>query len=55
VEVAEFVFEGPGRALVRVKLVGEDGMPLRPGETEVEREDRWERREGQWWIVPGKL
>lgn len=53
VEVAEFVFDGPGRARVRVRLVGEDGKPLRPFSTDVEREDRWERQSGRWWVVPG--
>jgi hypothetical protein len=55
VQVDEFMFDGPGRARVRVKLVGENGLPLRPGDTEVEREDQWVRRDGRWWIVPGKL
>ena len=55
VQVAEFLFDGPGRARVRLHLVGEDGYPLRPGTTDFEREDRWERREGRWWIVPEKL
>jgi len=55
VQVSEFMFDGPGRARVRVKLVGENGLPLRPGESEVEREDQWVRRDGRWWIVPGKL
>jgi hypothetical protein len=55
VQVSEFLFEAPGRARVRVKLVGENGLPLRPGESEIEREDQWVRRDGRWWIVPGKL
>jgi hypothetical protein len=55
VEVAEFVFESPGRARVRVRLVGKDGLPLRPGTADVQREDRWVRRDGRWWIVPGRL
>jgi hypothetical protein len=55
VQVSEFLFDGPGRARVRVRLVGENGLPLRPGTTDVEREDRWQRRDGRWWVVPGKL
>lgn len=55
VHVAEFVFDAPGRARVTVHLVGENGLPLRPGTTRLEREDHWERRDGRWWIVPAKL
>ena len=55
VEVAEFLFDGPGRARVRVRLTGENGLPLRPGQTHLEREDHWVRRDGRWWVVPGKL
>lgn len=55
VEVAEFFFDSPGRARVRVRFVGEDGLPLRPGTTDALREDRWERRDGRWWVVPGRL
>ena len=54
-EVSGFRVEGPGRALVRIRVVGKDGQPLRWWETEIEREDRWERHSGRWWIVPGKL
>ncbi len=54
-DVLEFRFEAPGRARVEVRLVGEDARPLRWGERVLEREDRWERQRGRWWIVPGKL
>ena len=54
-EVVEFLIDGPGRARVRIRIAGENGLPLRWWETEIEREDRWERRRGRWWIVPGKL
>ena len=54
-EVLEFAFEAPGEARVRVRLLGEDGRPLRWGETELTRDDRWHRIDGRWWIVPGKL
>ena len=53
-EVQEFLVDAPGRARVKVRIVGEDGRPLRFWATSVEREDRWERREGRWWIVPGR-
>jgi hypothetical protein len=54
-EVTEFRFEGPGDARVRVRIEGKNGKPLRVGGVEVDREDRWERVGGTWWIVPGKL
>lgn len=53
--VEEFLVDGPGRARVRVRIVGENGLPLRFWETVLEREDRWVRLDGQWWIVPGRL
>jgi len=52
--VVEFALEGPGRARVVTRFVGEDGRPLRRGEVELERSDRWERIDGAWWIVPGR-
>jgi hypothetical protein len=54
-DVLEFSFEAPGQARVRVRLLGEDARPLRWGQTELVRTDRWERRQGIWWLVPGKL
>jgi hypothetical protein len=54
-EVEEFLVEGPGRARVRVKVLGENGLPLRFWGTSLVREDRWERRDGRWWIVPSAL
>jgi len=55
VSVEEFLVEGPGRARVRVAIVGENALPLRFWETRLVREDRWERQDGQWWVIPGKL
>jgi hypothetical protein len=55
VSVEEFLAEGPGRARVRVAIVGENALPLRFWETRIVREDRWERQDGQWWVIPGKL
>jgi hypothetical protein len=54
-EVQEFVFEEAGQAQVQVLFTGEDGRPLRPGKAALVRRDRWERNEGSWWIIPGKL
>lgn len=53
-EVKEFLVDGPGRARVHVRVVGDDGRPLRFWTTSIEREDRWERRGGQWWVTSAK-
>jgi hypothetical protein len=53
-EVVELSLEGPGRARVVARLVGDDGRPLRPGHVQLERNDRWERLDGVWRIVPGR-
>lgn len=50
--VDEFLVDGPGRARVKVKVIGRDGRPLRFWATAVEREDRWERRAGRWLLTP---
>lgn len=55
VEVAEFRFDRPGVATVKVRFMGKNGLPLRPGKTDVQRADRWERRDGRWWLVPQNL
>lgn len=51
--VEEFSVDGPGKALVRTRIVGDNGRPLRFWSTSLVREDRWERRDGRWWIIPG--
>jgi hypothetical protein len=51
--VEEFAVDAPGRARVRVRMGGANGLPLRFWSTSLTREDRWERRNGRWWIVPG--
>ena len=53
-EVVELRLEGPGRARVETRFVGEDGRPLRPGTVRLDRSDRWERVDGSWRIVPGR-
>ena len=50
--VDEFLVDGPGRARVQVRIVGDDERPFRFWTSTVRREDRWERRSGQWWITP---
>jgi hypothetical protein len=50
--VDEFLVDGPGRARVQVRIVGEDERPFRFWTSTVRREDRWERRSGQWWVTP---
>jgi hypothetical protein len=54
-EVREFLVEGPGRARVRVRIRGNNSLPLRLRGAVVNREDRWERLDGDWWVVPGKF
>jgi len=54
-DVLELRVEGPGRAVVRTRIVGEHNLPLRWWETDLVREDRWERSDGEWWIVPGAI
>lgn len=51
--VEEFLVDAPGRARVRVRIGGDNGLPLRFWSTSLVREDRWERRAGRWWIIPG--
>jgi hypothetical protein len=53
--IEEFLVDGPGRARVRVRIGGENGLPLRWWETAVQREDWWVRQKGRWWLVPGHL
>ncbi len=55
VEVKGFSIDGPGKARVRIKFVGDHGLPLRWWRVSHSREDQWERSGGEWWIIPGKL
>ncbi len=52
-DVQEFLVDGPGTARVRVRIGGENGLPLRFWSVSIVREDRWERHDGHWWIVTG--
>ena len=56
VEVQEYTQDAALRVRVRVRFVGENGLPLRWWSIELLREDIWELgAEGRWWIVPGKV
>ena len=55
VDVLEVQVEAPGRARVVTRVVGANALPLRWWETELHRVDRWERSDGIWWLVPGRL
>jgi hypothetical protein len=41
--------------LVTIRYRGQNSLPLRWWSVELARTDRWERSDGQWWIIPGKL
>ena len=41
--------------LVTVRYRGENSLPLRWWSVELVQTDRWERNDGRWWIIPGKL
>jgi hypothetical protein len=56
VELGELVQDAALRVRIRVRFVGENGLPLRWWTTTLDREDVWELgTEGRWWIVPGKV
>lgn len=55
IEIEALRFEDPATATVRVRFVGADDRPLRPGEVQLVRTDRWQRAEGSWFVQPGKL
>ena len=42
-------------ALVTVRFRGRNSLPLRFSSVELIQTDRWEFRNGRWWIIPGKL
>ena len=54
-DVTEFSLEEAGVAQVEIVITGEDGKPLKYGETDYIRLDRWERHDGEWWLVPAKI
>lgn len=54
-EVKEFAVDGPGRARVQVRIRSNNGRPLQYWTVVSERTDLWERVDGVWYVVPGKL
>jgi hypothetical protein len=55
VEILEVRSEGPGKAVVVTRLVGDNSRPLRWTDVELTREDKWERVGERWWIAPGRI
>ena len=55
IEILEVRSDGPGKAVVRTRFVGENSRPLRFTDVEMVREDKWERVGERWWIVPGRI
>ncbi len=55
VEILEVRMEGPGQAVVSLRLLGDNSRPLRWNDVELLRDDRWERVGERWWIVPGPI
>ncbi len=45
----------PDVALVTVRYRGQNSLDLRWWSVELVQTDRWERTNGRWWIIPGKL
>lgn len=54
-EVVELRVVGPGQAVVQTRVVGENDLPLRWWNAEMQREDKWERHQGAWLVVPGRF
>jgi hypothetical protein len=42
-------------ALVTVRYGGQSSLPLRWTKVALVQTDRWQRTDGRWWIIPGKL
>jgi hypothetical protein len=55
VEILEVRAEGPGKAIVVTRMVGDNSRPLRWTDVELTREDKWERVGERWWISPGRI
>lgn len=55
VEIVEVRSDGPGKAIVVTRMVGDNSRPLRWNDVELVREDKWERVGDRWWISPGRI
>lgn len=44
-----------GSLLLSLRFVGENDLPLRWWNAQLERVDEWQWRDGQWYVVPGKV
>ena len=55
VEVLEVRADGPGKAVVVTRMLGDNSRPLRWTDVELVREDKWERVGERWWISPGRI
>lgn len=51
----ELRIDRPGQAIVKVRIVGANALPLRWWDSELLREDRWRRTDGAWWVAPGRI
>lgn len=54
-EVEQLDMLEPDVALVTVRYEGENALPLRWWNVDLVQTDRWERSDGRWSIIPGKL
>jgi hypothetical protein len=45
----------PNVILVTHRYRGDNSLPLRFWSVSLERVDRWERSDGRWYVIPGKL
>lgn len=55
VEISRLDVQSPDVVLVTHVYTGENSLPLRFWSVSLERVDRWERADGRWFIIPGKL
>lgn len=55
VEILRLDVLSPNLILVTHRYRGDNSLPLRFWSVSMERVDRWERTDGRWFIIPGKL
>ena len=44
-----------GSLRLRVRLIGENDLPLRWWSASLVRDDEWRWQDGRWWVIPGKV